>query len=183
MFICILFLRSDRTQNDEPKAKSLQPLNKENVSVQTRTPCEPSTPPVAEKKPRGLANRPEFPLADVTVEKDEPKSFQSPVHRSDIPYLRTPPGTSKLLRQHFANMSLTPKRPHIESGAVRIEPAASSTQKRCVKSIVAFRGYHSFFYLFSPFFVFYTADSFHRAPFVWNRILFQNHPKRRPHGE
>jgi len=42
-------------------------------------------------------------------------------HASPRPLTTTPPGSSKVLRQHFAQLSITPQRTKIQSGAVRIQ--------------------------------------------------------------
>lgn len=90
-------------------------LDKENAS-------NPSESKIHSNKKKTLSVAPKTPVrTPLRRHNRQPPSSQKP---------RTPPGSSKVLRQHFQQLSLTPQRTKIQSGAVRVVESSSKAKQK-----------------------------------------------------
>lgn len=77
----------------------------------------------ATKKPS--VQQPKTPLRKTPLRRRQPLQSTTPQQQRRAPL--TPPGSSKVLRQHFQQLTVTPHRTKIQSGAVRVQQSKKKT--------------------------------------------------------
>jgi hypothetical protein len=92
------------TMTDEVRRTTRQPLDKENDSIQFSI------------------------LKGATKPQSKTPLHKTPARRRQPLHQQSPPVSSKVLRQHFAQLSVTPQRNKIQSGAVRVQSRKKKPQ-------------------------------------------------------